>query len=174
MIRHMPKRNETMSFFAFMSIISCAIGLLMFVLVGVTIVSFWGAEQVIMNIPQSEGGKAGAGRIYVECRSDGLIIHPDKTLVALADLEDTTRWMETPFAECLGKLSDGEKTGSIFFLVRKDGLDLFRKALGYAFLAGGGTADAVAQGRARFTMGQQMVTMPGPIKVIQGEDKQTR
>jgi len=169
MIKHKVQQDEAMSFFAFMSIISCAIGLLIFVLVGVTIVSFWGAEQVITDVRQSKDGRAGVGRIYVECRAEGLLVHPNKTVVSAADLEDPTRWLDSPYGECLSRLSGGKQAGSIFFLVRSDGLAVFRKALGYAFVAGGGTGEAVTEGRARFTMGHQIVTMPGPIRVVQRE-----
>lgn len=167
MIRHVPQRMEVISFFGFLSIVNCAIGLLLFVLVGVTLVSFWGAEQVILETESSKGGQPGFGRTYIECRSSGLVIHPEQAETPRENLEDSARWLETPFGECLGKLASGQKEGSLFFLVRKDGLPTYRKALGYAFQAGGGTADAVREGQARFSLGYQMVTMPGPIRVVQ-------
>jgi len=141
---------------------------LLLVLVGVTVVSFWGAEQVV-DIRSVDGGKPGEGRVYVECRPDGVIVHPHRQVLTLADLDDPQRWGRSPFGRCLAGLSSGHHGGSVYFLVRPKGLTVYRKALTFAFAAGGGTADAVAQGRARFAIGQQMVFMPGPVRVAQGQ-----
>ena len=163
MIRHSQQRAEAISFFSFLSVILCTIGLLMFVLAGVTVVSFWGAEQVIVDVRQLKDGKPGFGRVYVECLARGLLVHPGEALVPADALEDKDRWLDGPFGLCLSKLSAG---GSLFFLVRPQGIAVFRRALGYAFSAGGGTATAVADGRARFSVGHQMVLLPGPIRVV--------
>ena len=165
MIRHATRPTEAISFFSFLSVILCTIGLLMFVLAGITVVSFWGAEQVVVDLPQMQEGRPGFGRIYVECRARSLLVHPSEDAVRAEDLDDPRRWASSPFGQCLTRLSTG-KASSLFFLVRPKGLAVFRKALSYAFAAGGGTADAADAGRARFSVGHQMVTMPGPIRVV--------
>ena len=86
MIRHPQREREPTSFFAFLSVISCTIGLLMLVLVSVTVASFWGAEQVL-EVPTQEDGSFVRGRIYVECTAEGLIVHPDETVVSVEDLK---------------------------------------------------------------------------------------
>lgn len=172
MIRHAQQRTEAVSFFPFLSVILCTIGLLMFVLAGVTVVSFWGAEQVIVDVRQLEDGKPGFGRVYVECLARGLLVHPGETMVSADALEDSDRWLDSRFGLCLGRLATGG--GSLYFLVRPKGLAVFRRALGYAFSAGGGTATAVADGRARFSVGHQMVLLPGPIKVLRKRDDTAR
>jgi len=164
-IRHPRRDSETISFLSFLSVVSCTIGVLMFVLAGVTVVSFWGAEQVVMDVRQVGDGRPGFGRVYVECRASGLILHPRGKRVSAEELAAPRQWTAGPFGECLGRLSGAGRGGSLFFLVRPRGFAVFRQALSYAFAAGGGTADAVADGRARFSVGHQMVRMPGAIRV---------
>ena len=170
MIRHRQRLSETISFFSFLSVISCTIGLLMFVLAGVTVVSFWGAEQVIIEIQQQKGGAVGFGRVYVECRREGLVVYPTEELVRAEDLAHPTRWYDSEYARVLARLSTRQRAGSLYFLVRPKGFPVFRRALGYAFASGGGTADAVAGGSAKFTIGHQMVLMPGPIRILRRQE----
>lgn len=165
MIRHVERDHEPTPFMAFLSVIMCTIGLLMLVLVGVAVTSFWGAEQVIVEVPSVDGGSASPGRIYVECADDGLVVHPEEIVVSLEDLEDPARWINGPYGRCLIELRRRGDGGSVHFLVRRGGLAVFRKALGYAFAAGGGTTDAVARGEAVFSIGRQLVLMPGTIRV---------
>lgn len=166
MIRHTQPREEAISFVAFLSVVSCTIGLLIFVLVGVTVVSFWGAEQVVVEVKGTGHGRPGAGRIYVECRPDGLIVHPDKVVVSLQDLEDPSRWIEGPFGKCLSKLTSSGRGGSVFFLVRRGGFPVYRKTLEYTLTFGGGTVEAVSRGDALFSIGHQLVVMPGALRVV--------
>jgi hypothetical protein len=166
MIRHPPREEEPTSFFAFLSVVSCTIGLLMLVLVLVTVTSFWGAEQVL-EVPTQKDGSFVRGRIYVECTADGLIVHPDETVVSLKDLEDPARWIDGPYGKCLIALIRRQRDGSAHFLIRPGGLAVFRTAIAYAREAGGGTVDDVKSGRAVFSVGQQLMELPGPIRAVQ-------
>jgi hypothetical protein len=165
MIRHARSSGEPLSFFGFLSVISCVIGLLMFVLVCITVVSFWGAE-VVVEVPSVVSGLPGKGTIYVECTGEGLLVHPEKDVNTLEDLDDPALWVRGPYGRCLAQLRTNKRGGTVHFLIREDGLPVFRKALSYALVAGGGTADAVSHGSALFSIGQQLVTMPGPIRVV--------
>lgn len=169
MIPHPKRQPATISFFSFLSVVSCTIGLLMFVLAGVTVVSFWGAEQVVMDIKQQPGGKPGFGRVYIECRPEGLIVYPRQELVRASVLARATSWYDSAFGRVLARLARG-RGGSLYFLVRPKGLPVFRLALGYTYAAGGGTSDAVAAGAAKFPIGHQMVLMPGPIRIVSGKE----
>ena len=142
----------------------------MFVLAAVTVVSFWGAEQIIMEINQRKDGAPGLGRMYVECRRGGLLVYPGEREASAEELAHPTRWHDGAFGRTLSRLSGGSRSGSLYFLVRPKGFPVFRRALGYAFAAGGGTADAVAAGRAKFAIGHQMVLMPGLIKIVRREE----
>jgi len=169
MIRHPQREQEPTSFFAFLSVISCTIGLLMLVLVSVTVTSFWGAEQVL-EIPTQDDGSFVRGRIYVECTAKGLIVHPDETVVSLKDLEDPARWIDGPYGKCLMTLIRRERDGSAHFFIRPGGLAVFRRAISYALEAGGGTVDDVKSGRAVFSVGQQLMASPGPIRAVKAAD----
>ncbi len=167
MTRHTQREQEPTSFFAFLSVISCTIGLLMLVLVSVTVASFWVAEQVL-EIPTQEDGSFARGRIYVECSAQGLIVHPDETVVSLKDLEDPAQWLNGPYGKCLKTLNRRQHDGSAHFLIRPGGLAVFRRAMGYALQAGGGTTDQVKNGQAVFSVGEQLMALPGPIRAIKG------
>ncbi|MGD9127045.1 MAG: hypothetical protein PVH19_06670 [Planctomycetia bacterium] len=167
MIRHPQRNQEPTAFFAFLSVISCTIGLLMLVLVSVTVTSFWGAEQVL-EVPAQANGSFMPGRIFIECKEEGLVVHPDERIVTMEDLEDPARWQEGPYGKCLMTLIRRQRDGSAHFFIRPGGLTVFRKAMAYALEAGGGTVEDVKNGRAVFTVGQQLLTLPGPIRAIKG------
>lgn len=169
MIRRTTRRSEAIAFIAFLDVMSCTIGVLMLILVGVTMHSFWGAEQVI-EIPSEAGAGLSVGRIYVECTKEGLLVHPDDIVIALDDLEDPNAWIDGPYGQCLTELRKRGSGGSAHFLVRRGGLAVFRRALGYALAAGGGTVDDVRAGQAMFSIGQQAIVMPGPVRLEVGED----
>lgn len=169
MIPRPKNQDDPIPFFAFLSVVSCTIGLLMFVLAGITVASFWRAEQVVVDDRTRGPGVPAKGRIYVECRPDGLIVHPEKIVVSLDDLDDPGRWVEGPYGRCLTRLVREGRGGSVYFLVRRGGVSVFRKALEYALAAGGGTVDAVARGDALFSVGRQLVAMPGGIQVTRGD-----
>jgi hypothetical protein len=165
MIRHPQREEEPMSLFSFLSVVSCTIGLLMLVLVLVTVTSLWGAKQVL-EIPTQKDGSFVRGRIYVECTADGLIVHPDQTVVTLKDLDDPARWVDGPYGKCLMALIRRQRDGSAHFLIRPGGLAVFRTAIAYAREAGGGTVDDVKSGRAVFSVGEQLIELPGPIRTV--------
>lgn len=163
MIRHSRRQGEAISFFAFLSVISCTIGALMVVLVCVSVTSFFGAKQ--SPVLPSKGDKPGWGVIYVECDAEGLRVHPDDVLVSRKEVEDPHQWSDGPFGQCLRKVRSHGADGAVYFLIRRGGIPVFRTALGYAVALGGGTTDAVQQGDALFSIGQQLVVMPGAIRV---------
>lgn len=163
MIRHSRRQGETISFFSFLSVISCTIGALMVVLVCVSVTSFLGAEQT--PVPPTQGDKPAWGVVYVECLNDGLRVHPDDVIVSREELEDLHRWSDGPFGQCLRKVRSHGVDGAVYFLIRRGGIPVFRTALGYAVGLGGGTTEAVQQGDAEFSIGQQLVVMPGAIRV---------
>ncbi len=165
MNRHPARPVGAIAFFPFLSVVSCTIGLLMFVLAAVTVLSFWGAEQVIFDIPQQPGGRPGGGRIYVECRREGIIVYPGEERVRSEALAHPSRWGRTAYGRALNDLAAG-RARSLYFFVRPKGIQAFRRALAYAYAAGGGTADAAARGAARFPIGCQILFMPGPIRVV--------
>lgn len=78
----------------------------------------------------SAGGDPGSGRIYVECRSDGLLVHPDEVVVTREELDDPVRWIDGPFGRCLTQVRSRGPGGSVYFLVRRGGIPVFRRAVG--------------------------------------------
>lgn len=173
MIRHTQAAAEAMSLFSFLSVITCTIGPLMLVLVCTSVLSFWGAD-VQLELPSVKGGDANRKRIFVECRKDGLAVLTDEyeAVVTVQDLEDPQRWLRGPYGRCLSALVNGRGGGALHFVIRRDGMAVYRKAYEYALAVGGGTSDQVAARCAAFSIGRQLVLRPGALRLA--EVRETR
>ncbi|MFW6153711.1 MAG: hypothetical protein ACOC95_00670 [Planctomycetota bacterium] len=70
--------------FPFLSVLFGVIGSLILVMAAQAALSLADADQYIQSIP---GGQTERDPVYVECRADGLLIHPERTAIPLTDLK---------------------------------------------------------------------------------------
>ena len=110
----------SVSLFPFLDILASAIGTMALVIAGVSSLLLSQANQIVDPSPNGTGLKPR----YVECRAEGLLIHPERTEVSLDELADK----ENAWDALLAELQPRRYWEYVIFLVRPDGLEAFEKA----------------------------------------------
>ncbi|BAY50981.1 hypothetical protein NIES2134_114370 [Thermostichus vulcanus NIES-2134] len=118
--------------FPFLSILACTIGTLILLVVVIS-ASGLGRERSNVQILARENAQNGERTPhYLECRREGVIIHPQKVLVPKADLDQPTSALGILLAN-LRRQGDREY---IIIAVRPDGFDCFEEVRYQAEQAG--------------------------------------
>lgn len=121
MPRGRRKAGPTVSLFSFLDILAGLIGTLTLIISGMTIFAMTTSEQ-ILKLPDADA--AAKVPRYVECVHDGLILHPERTPVALADMENDGG----PWKSALQAVAQNADRQYVVFLIRPDGLESFNQA----------------------------------------------
>ena len=122
MSRQRPRLTVTFTLFPMLDILSNLVGVLILVITGTAIVAINQPSQTFTFSAPSSTEKAPR---FVECRRDGVLIHPERTAVPLARLN---AW-DSPYVQLLSWLSQGEgRRYYLVLLVRPDGIDTFDAA----------------------------------------------
>ena len=118
------RRPVEISLFPFLSVLSGVIGALALIITGMLFVGVQDTDQVIDLVERPTGKEP----VYVECQRDGLVLHPEGTVVALDSMEDPSG----PWTRCLHTISEQEDERYLLLLIRPDGVDCFDRALAMA------------------------------------------
>ena len=80
------------SLFPFLSVLACAIGVLIVIIGGQNLIALGSSDQII----EVTGTLKGKTPVYVECDRDGIVIHPEGLRVPLTELHERSpsirRW----------------------------------------------------------------------------------
>lgn len=120
MARTRKRSTLTVSLFPFLSVLAAVMGTLTLIISGMSMLALGNATQIV-ELVKSSHGKAP---VYVECREDGLILHPEGTPVPKEQIEDENGiWgQETQ------KIAANTKSQYVIFLVRPSGITTFKQA----------------------------------------------
>ncbi len=129
----MPRRNTyrkqhaEVELFPFLSVLACTIGTLILLIVVLTTQSLEPQEAVVVaKIDQGSQGKGSnkdKSPLYIECRQDGFILHPQKEFAPRADLYDVKSTLRKTIAE----LKKNKDKQYLIVILRPDGLEMFDK-----------------------------------------------
>lgn len=120
--RNSPSAIE-IELFPFLSVLACTIGSLILLIVVITTQTF-SAQKEITIVAQGDTGKniAKTPR-YLECRGDGLIIHPSQEFVPKEEINSPNSALSRLIAEVGAK----RNREYLIVAVRPDGIDVFKK-----------------------------------------------
>lgn len=130
----MPRRNTSrkqhteVELFPFLSVLACTIGTLILLIVVLTTQTLEPEEAVVVaKIDQASQGGGGSNKdkspLYIECRQDGFILHPQKEFAPRADLYDEKSTLRKTIAE----LKKNKDKQYLIVILRPDGLEMFDK-----------------------------------------------
>jgi biopolymer transport protein ExbD len=129
----MPRRNTSrkqhaeVELFPFLSVLACTIGTLILLIVVLTTQSLEPQEAVVVakidQDSQSQGSNKDKSPLYIECRQDGFILHPQKEFAPRADLYDEKSTLRKTIAE----LKKNKDKQYLIVILRPDGLEMFDK-----------------------------------------------
>ena len=113
-------RGQSISLFPFLSVLSATIGTLALLISGMTSMSLLTSDQIV---ERTKEGSMKAVR-YVECRKEGIVIHPEKSFVHVESIgRGNTQW-----DDLLQHLRRNGGDQSLLLLIRPNGITSFRRA----------------------------------------------
>ncbi|MBF2021892.1 MAG: hypothetical protein IGR93_17805 [Hydrococcus sp. C42_A2020_068] len=122
---HSHQSIET-ELFPFLSVLACTIGTLILLIIVLTMQLFTSQREVTI-VAKNETNEIGKNRSktphYIECRREGVIIHPSQKFVAQENLEEPNSALINLINEVKAK-RDREY---VIVALRPDGLEVFQK-----------------------------------------------
>lgn len=116
-------RRVTPSLFPFLSVLLCAMGVLIVVITGENLLAVGGGLDQVLEI--GEGQYAGRTAVYVECTQEGLVLLPERTLVPLSVIE--SEQFDNPWQKLLAELERQREERYLVFLIRPEGVPAYRR-----------------------------------------------
>ncbi len=109
--------------FPFLSILACTIGTLILLIIVLTTQVFSNNREITL-VATSEGGKnRGKTPRYIECRADGILIHPSQKFVPSHQLTTDN----SSLSKLLSELQQNRDREYLIVAMRPDGIDVFQK-----------------------------------------------
>ncbi|MGL5793108.1 MAG: hypothetical protein ACRC06_01645 [Waterburya sp.] len=125
------KPSTEIELFPFLSVIACTIGTLILLIIILTTQALDPQEAVV--VAQTSGGGDGEKKaanniksktpVYIECRQDGFILHPNKQFAPRADIYDE----QSALRKTIAKLKANKEKQYLIIILRPDGLEMFDK-----------------------------------------------
>ena len=115
------KARSSPSLFPFLSVLLCAMGVLIVVISGQNLIAVGGGLDQVLEI--GAGAFEGKEPIYIECREDMILIYPDFTEVPLQEIKDQNPNSE--WAQLLSRLETRKEDEYLVFLIRPEGVEAY-------------------------------------------------
>ncbi|PPS44788.1 hypothetical protein [Chroococcidiopsis sp. TS-821] len=116
------RRTIEVELFPFLSVLVCVIGSLILLIVVVTAQIASNQRQVTIVAREDGQNQAKVPR-YIECRSDGIIIHPEQSFVSREEINHAHSALQNLLAE----VSLNKDKEYLIVAVRPDGIDVFQE-----------------------------------------------
>lgn len=119
------KKRTEVELFPFLSVLACTIGTLILLIIVMTTQALEPQEAVVVakTDEDSEGANKTKTPLYIECRQDGFVLHPDKEFAPRADFYD----QESSFRKMIANLKANKDKQYLIVILRPDGLEMFNK-----------------------------------------------
>jgi len=141
------RRDSAVTLFSFLDILAAAVGTLVLVIAAMLALSIPEIEQRI----ESNQGTNQRIPVFVECRDEGLLLHPEGLAIARAEIESSSNW-----ASLLEMLAGSTDQRYLVLLVRPGGLSSFQ------------LAESMARTR-DLEVGYDPIYAAGPVVIESGE-----
>lgn len=124
------KPSTEIELFPFLSVIACTIGTLILLIIILSTQALEPQEAVV--VAKTDGENRGANNkknktpVYIECRQDGFVLHPNKQFAPRADIYDE----KSPLRKLIASLKTNKEKQYLIVILRPDGLEMFDKIRG--------------------------------------------
>jgi hypothetical protein len=115
------KARSSPSLFPFLSVLLCAMGVIIVVISGQNLIAVGGGLDQVLEI--GAGTFEGKEPLYIECREDAIIIYPDGIEVPLDEVKaenPNSEWMQL-----LSSLESRKEEQYLVFLIRPEGTEAY-------------------------------------------------
>ena len=136
--RTFSRQKTDIELFPFLSILACTIGTLILLIIVLTTQTL-NKQEAAVSEPESslnkqevkiiarDEGENGTNQKkiprYIECREDGVILHPNKIFVPKENLGN----FSSPLQELISLIKINKDTEYLIIAVRPDGIDVFKQ-----------------------------------------------
>jgi biopolymer transport protein ExbD len=112
--------------FPFLSILACTIGTLILLIIVMTTQLFNSQREVtILAKTEHNERRKNQNKMprYIECRKDGIILHPSQEFVAKNDIESSNSVLK----KLLNEVEQNSNKEYLIIAIRPDGIEVFKK-----------------------------------------------
>ena len=125
--RYSSRQRIEIELFPFLSVLACTIGTLILLIIVLTTNLFTSQREVTI-VATNEAGEAGKNQSkiprYIECRQDGIIIHPSQQFVPIKSLTDRN----SAFTTLINDIKQRRDREYLIAAIRPDGFEVFQQA----------------------------------------------
>ncbi|MDJ0845225.1 hypothetical protein [Crocosphaera sp.] len=122
--RSFAKKSLEVELFPFLSILACTIGTLILLIIVLT-TQLLKNEREITIIAKQETTGENQGKLpkYIECREDGVLLHPSQVFVPKADINNR----RSPLNQLIREVQKNKDKQYLIVVLRPQGIDVFQQ-----------------------------------------------
>ena len=122
--RSFAKKSLEVELFPFLSILACTIGTLILLIIVLT-TQLLKDEREITIIAKQETSGENQGKIprYIECREDGVLLHPSQVFVSKSDINNR----RSPLNKLISEVEKNKDKQYLIVVLRPQGIDVFQQ-----------------------------------------------
>jgi biopolymer transport protein ExbD len=117
------KNHAQIELFPFLSVLACTIGTLILLIIILTTQSLGQQEVEIVAKEDEKGVNAKKSPRYVECRSDGIILHPNEELIPMAQIQKSN----SPLKKLIAEVKANRDREYLIVALRPNAIDVFNQ-----------------------------------------------
>lgn len=124
----MPKKTSTRSpieieLFPFLSILACTIGVLILLIIVLMAQTFSNQREITILARTENGQNQNKQPRYIECRGDGIILHPSQEFVGISQINN----YDSPLQVLLQDVKANRDRQYLILAIRPDGIEVFEQ-----------------------------------------------
>lgn len=122
--RNVVKANHAqIELFPFLSILACTIGTLILLIIVLTTQSLSQQEVVIVAKEDGKGVNGQKNPRYIECRENGVIVHPSEELIPVSQLQKP----DSPLQKLIAQVKANRDREYLIVALRPNAIDVFNQ-----------------------------------------------
>ena len=121
--RTISRSHTEVELFPFLSILACTIGTLILLIIVLTTQALQQQEVVIVAKEEGQGINASKSPRYIECRANGVVLHPSETFVPKNELTDPN----SPLQKMLAEIKANRDREYLIVALRPNAIDVFNQ-----------------------------------------------
>lgn len=115
-------KHTDVELFPFLSILACTIGTLILLIIVLTTQAL-DPQEVTIVAKEGQGVNQSKTPRYIECRDDGIVLHPSQTFVPRADIKDS----DSPLRQLIKEVKANKENEYLVVVLRPNGIDMFNQ-----------------------------------------------
>ncbi|WP_036479942.1 hypothetical protein [Myxosarcina sp. GI1] len=117
------RKHTEVELFPFLSILACTIGTLILLIIVLTTQAMNQQEVTIVAKAEEGGVNRSKSPRYIECRDDGVVLHPSEEFIPRANLNDPN----SPLQKLIQQVKANKDKEYLIVALRPDGIDIFNQ-----------------------------------------------